>query len=255
MGMSGRFAFPPLFPYKAPPTTGEQIDETQPGSSVKIFDRGPRRVFIAMALALALLALFPVIDLAVARLFYGAHGFIGENTTARFARDFFRVTPYTLLVLSLLAWQARRMGFPVPWAPSGRAAMFLLLTMAIGPGLIVNAMLKEHSHRPRPVHLVEFGGPDAFRPWHRFDGACERNCSFASGEAAQGFWMVAPALLVPAPYQGVAVAGAVAFGVGASALRLAFGGHFLSDVIAGALIILIVIFALRRRFGPPGQAA
>ena len=45
---------------------------------------------------------------------------------------------------------------------------------------------------------------------------------------------------------------ALAFGVSASALRMAFGGHFLSDVLIGALISLIVVFAVRRALWPGG---
>ena len=99
--------------------------------------------------------------------------------------------------------------------------------MALAPGLIVNAALKQHAHRPRPVHVTEFGGPDAFKPWYQFNGACAVNCSFASGEAAQGFWVVAPALLAPPQWRAAALGAAFAFGVGASVLRMAFGGRLL----------------------------
>ena len=113
--------------------------------------------------------------------------------------------------------------------------------------------MKDHLHRPRPTHVQEFGGDLPFKPWYEFDGGCQKNCSFASGESSQGFWMVAPALLVPPPFSAAAVSAAVVFGFGAGALRLAFGGHFLSDAIVGGLITLIVIFALRRLLGPkPG---
>ena len=44
--------------------------------------------------------------------------------------------------------------------------IFLIATIAIGPGLIVNLGFKDHWHRPRPVHTQEFGGPDEFRPWY-----------------------------------------------------------------------------------------
>ena len=45
--------------------------------------------------------------------------------------------------------------------------------------------------------------------------------------------MVAPALVVPPPFRPLAIGAALLFGVGASALRLAFGGHFLSDALLG----------------------
>ena len=112
--------------------------------------------------------------------------------------------------------------------------------------------MKDHLHRPRPIHVREFGGHDEFRPWYRFDGACRKNCGFASGEASSAFWMVAPALLAPPPFRAPAIAAALAFGVAASALRMAFGGHFLSDVLFGGLISLIVVFAVRRALWPRG---
>ena len=100
---------------------------------------------------------------------------------------------------------------------------------------------------------MDFHGGDEFKPWYRLDGACKRNCSFVSGEAATGFWMVAPALLVPPPFRAPALAGALAFGAAASVLRLAFGGHYLSDVLLGGLIALLVIEATRRALWPRGD--
>ncbi len=41
------------------------------------------------------------------------------------------------------------------------------------------------------------------------------------------------------------MAAALAFGVGASLLRIAFGGHYLSDALLGGLISLIVIVLAR----------
>lgn len=205
-----------------------------------------------IALSLAVFALWPGVDLAVAHLFYDQGGFSGHDRLERFGRDVFRVAPFVVLAANIVLYGLRRAGIAVFWAPSGLGLIFVIATLAIGPGLIVNLGFKDHSHRPRPVHVVEFGGADAFRPWYRFDGACGRNCSFVSGEAASGFWMVAPALLAPPPWRAPAVAGALVFGAAASVLRLAFGGHFLSDVLLGGLISLLVVFVARRLLWPKG---
>jgi membrane-associated phospholipid phosphatase len=119
------------------------------------------------------------------------------------------------------------------------------LSLGVGPGLLVNAWLKDHSHRPRPTQVVAFGGHEAFQPWFSFGGECGTNCSFASGEAAAAAWLVAPASLVLPPLRGPAMVAAGLFAVAVAALRMAFGGHFLSDIIAGMLITLasIVLFA------------
>lgn len=199
---------------------------------------------------LVVFALWPQIDLDVARLFYGANGFIGHAPLERAARDFFRVAPFVVLAAFAALYGLRRFGVAIPYAPSGRALVFLIATMALGPGLIVNLGLKDHSHRPRPVQTKEFGGKLEFRPWYRFDGECRKNCSFVSGEASQSFWMVAPATLAPPPWRAWAVGAALVYGVLASLLRMAFGGHYLSDVLAGGLVMLMIIQGARMLLFP-----
>jgi membrane-associated PAP2 superfamily phosphatase len=210
------------------------------------------RVLAALILALIfvglLFGLWPQLDLAATRWVYQNFGFLGASEVARDARDSLRVAPILLLVALAALWLARRLGWARLSAPSSRAMVFLIASLTIGSGLIVNLGLKDHSHRPRPVHVREFGGEEAFRPWYRFDGACRKNCAFASGEAASGFWMLAPALLAPPPLRAAAIAAAIFFGVATSALRVAFGGHFLSDVLFGGLISAIVVMGLWRVF-------
>lgn len=205
-----------------------------------------------IALTLIVFALWPNLDLVVAHVFYDDGGFAARGGLARFGRDVFRVAPFVVLTLYCALYALARAGVAVPWAPNGRGVIFLIVTMTIGPGLIVNLGFKDHAHRPRPVHVVEFGGSDEFRPWYSFDGACGKNCSFPSGEAASGFWMAAPAILLPPPVRAPALVAALAFGAGASLLRLAFGGHFLSDVLLGGLIALLVVAATRRCLWPRG---
>lgn len=202
----------------------------------------PLVILLALTLlTLVVFALWPGIDLAVSHYFYDRGGFIGRDGPDRIMREFLGDAPFVVLAAFVIPYFLRRFGRAVPWAPDGRAIVFLVATLVIGPGLIVNVGLKNHWHRPRPSHTVDFHGGAEFKPWYRVDGACERNCSFVSGEAATGFWMVAPALLAPPPYQAPALAGALAFGLAASLLRVAFGGHYLSDVLLGGLIALIVI--------------
>src|ERR1700678_82107 len=212
-------------------------------------------VYITLAaLALAVFAIWPELDLKGARYFYHQGGFFGRNDFERFGRDFFRMTPFVVLALYAALWAAKRLGARLPWAPSGRAMIFLIATMAIGPGLIVNLGLKDHWHRPRPVQTQDFNGPNPFTPWYDDNGGCKMNCSFVSGEASTGFWMVAPASVLPLPWRGPAMVAAFAFGFGASLLRLAFGGHYFSDVLLGGLITLIVIENVRRVIWPRGTS-
>jgi membrane-associated PAP2 superfamily phosphatase len=123
----------------------------------------------------------------------------------------------------------------------GRAIVFLLASIALAPGLLVNVVLKEHWDRPRPVAVQEFNGPDRFVAWWDPRGACRHNCSFVAGEASGAFWTLAPAALAPAPARIFAYAAALAFGSAVGALRMAFGGHFFTDVVfAGVFTFLII---------------
>ncbi len=217
--------------------------------------RSALAVYVALtALTLTVFAIWPELDLAVARYFFHSGGFFGDNSFERSAREFFRVTPFVVLAAYAALWLAKRSGAKLRWAPTGRAIIFLIATIAIGPGLIVNLGLKDHWGRPRPYQTRDFSGQDQFTPWYELDGACKRNCSFVSGEAATGFWMVAPASVLPPPWRAPAIVVAFAFGAGASLLRLAFGGHYLSDVLLGGLITLVVIEAVRRLLWPRGAS-
>ncbi len=201
---------------------------------------------VALSLAtLAVFALSPQIDPDVARAFYGANGFIGHNPFERAIRAFFNVTPFVVLAAFAGAYAVRRFGIAVSYAPTGRQLVFLIATMALGPGLVVNLGLKDHTHRPRPVQTQDFGGKFEFRPWYRFVGECRKNCSFVSGEVSEAFWMVAPASLAPPPLRALAVGAALAFGVLTALLRMAFGGHYLSDALLAGFVMLIIVQGMR----------
>jgi lipid A 4'-phosphatase len=216
----------------------------------------------AVMLAGLVLALAPQIDLAVAHLFYRSGHFIGDTTAGRLAREVGRTAPFFILLGLTLLWIAGKFGLARAIAPRGRSIAWLVLSMALGPGLLVDG-LKEVSHRPRPIHLEDFGGTDEFRPFYRFDGACPRNCSFPSGEASAAFWTLVPASLAPPALRPVALAAAALFGLATGGLRMAFGGHFLSDVLFAAILTLAVALLLRRirplrddgRQNLPGQPA
>ncbi len=209
-----------------------------------------RSLLVALAAILVMavvFGLFPDLDLAAARLFYTGDGhFVGQGTAGHALRRVFYGAPFAILGLMLVLFLAGRAGRAAPWAPGGRGIAFLALSLALGPGLLVNTILKDHSHRPRPAQVAEFGGPSEFRPFYALDGTCERNCSFVSGEGSAAFWTVGPALLAPASMQPGALAGALVFGVSVSLLRMAFGGHFLSDTIFAALFTWLVLIATWR---------
>ncbi len=137
----------------------------------------------------------------------------------------------------------------------GRAAAFLTLSLLLGPGLLVNVILKDNWGRPRPGSVIELGGTHAYVHWLDRRGSCPNNCSFASGEGAAAAWMFGPAMLAPPHWRAAAIAGAAVFSVTMGALRVAAGGHFLTDVLFGALIALVVVLTVYKLvFGWPWAA-
>jgi membrane-associated phospholipid phosphatase len=125
---------------------------------------------------------------------------------------------------------------------SGRAAIFLLVTLILSAGVLTNLTFKSYWGRPRPVVVIQFNGDQEFVPWWDPRGTCGRNCSFFSGEGATAFWTYAPAALAPPQWRPLAYAAATLFGVTTSLLRMAFGGHFFTDVAAAGLVTFLVIW-------------
>ncbi len=199
---------------------------------------------IAALATLAMAAGMPL-DLQLAGLFYdpAQHKFLAAlNPYVGKIRDNGLISLVACASAVIAAIATRLLRRPNRIIP-GRVVLFLVSTLALGPGLLVNGILTEHWHRPRPVHVTEFGGDKAYVNWWNPGGACDRNCSFVSGEASAAAWMFAPAMLAPAPWSIVAFAGAAIFTVVISVSRMAAGGHFFSDVLLAVLMMLIMISA------------
>jgi lipid A 4'-phosphatase len=123
----------------------------------------------------------------------------------------------------------------------GRAALFLVLTMSLGPGVLTNLVLKDHWGRARPIDITELGGTYRFTAWWDPRGDCPDNCSFVAGEPSGAFWTLAPAALAPPQWRLVAYGGALTFGAAVGLLRIAGGGHFFTDVVfAGVFTFLLI---------------
>ena len=199
-----------------------------------------------------LFALWPELDLMGSGFFHGPDGFPGNGHGLKGLRNILYFLPVIVMGLFLLAWVLGWVGGWFGWPllealqPRGRSVLFLALGLALGPGLLVNVILKEYWDRPRPQQVQEFGGALAFRPWYKIDGACEKNCSFVSGETSGAFWLVAPASLAPPPLRLPAVALALGVGVLTGVMRVAFGGHFPSDALFAGLFTLILVALLRK---------
>jgi lipid A 4'-phosphatase len=205
-------------------------------------------LFIALALALVvglLFGIYPELDLKLAALFYDAatRSFpLKLNTPAAIARDGAMWIAWGLALPAIVALVIKLVRPDKPLLISGRAIIFLLVTLILSAGVLTNLTFKSYWGRPRPVVVTQFHGSEQFVPWWDPGGSCGRNCSFFSGEGATAFWTYAPAALTPPAWRPLAFAAATLFGVITSVLRMAFGGHFFTDVAAAGLVTFLVIW-------------
>lgn len=235
---------------------GDPVGRRSPfsGGVAAVADEARRRpiltVAVLTALVSALALAFPHWDRDVAALFFHP----GEGFTAA------RSEPLLLLraagrwvwvaaiglaagVAAVAVVRSRRARIPTM-----RRATFLVASLALGPGLIVNLMLKEGWGRPRPRDVLDFGGDLAFVPAWIPGGGCPTNCSFPSGEASSAMWLVAFVFVVPKAWRPAVLAASLAAAVAVSANRMAFGGHFLSDVAIGWGLVVLVVLVCREIF-------
>ncbi|HZP71392.1 MAG TPA: phosphatase PAP2 family protein [Pseudolabrys sp.] len=213
------------------------------------------RTGLVIALAVAVAAgaafgIFPRLDLEVARYFYAFEDGNHNMFALRIYPPLMRVRDTGLWIGTVLIAPAvgalivklllprRRM------LMSGRAVLFLITTMALAPGLLVNVLLKDHWGRPRPIDVVQFGGDQQFVAWWDPRGDCPSNCAFVSGDVAGAAWTLAPAALAPPQWRALAYGAALALAAVMGATRIMAGAHFPSDVIFAGIFTFLIIWVV-----------
>lgn len=139
-----------------------------------------------------------------------------------------------------------------------KEALFILLLLALGPGLLINVLLKEEFGRARPREIVEFGGSEQFTPFWR-PGTAGTNSSFPSGHAAIAFAALAPWFVLREKQRRTAALFlllGLLFGACVGVARMLQGAHFFSDILwAGGLVYLVgSLLALLMGLDSTGQA-
>jgi lipid A 4'-phosphatase len=177
---------------------------------------------------------FPGIDLWASRLFYRAPGgFALDNTT--WVQLFYLWSPRLVNLWALLLLAAVLASLRHRFNNLRRPALFLLAVLAVGPWLGVT-VLKDHWGRARPAQIVEFGGSKQFTPAWVIADQCDDNCSFVSGHASGAFTLMALAWVYPRRRRFWLVTGTL-WGAHMGLVRMAQGGHFLSDVVFAGFVV------------------
>ncbi|WP_425647014.1 phosphatase PAP2 family protein [Agrobacterium leguminum] len=207
--------------------------------------------FATLALVI-LFATFPSIDLKFSALFFSPieQPWSGREPFPEWLRDTLRegtelatLLAFVILVGNLRLGTLQRTGWRV-WA-------FLCGPVILCAGLLVNGVLKATIGRARPFSVTEFGGQQLFTPPFQYSAQCYSNCSFSSGETAliASFFLPLCVLVWPRlQRRGRLAMGSIAAGmiVLMSGLRIAAGGHFLSDVVMSILFSALTTLFLYR---------
>jgi len=226
------------------PATGDR-----PVRPARFVRDNPVAVALLVVVALsALFLLFPGIDHWFSDFFYRSKGGFWLRRNDMLA--LFRSTNDALIaivVVGLFASLAIKIAVPDRPSPvPPNVVVFLLSTLVLAPLLLVNVVLKNSWGRPRPIQVDAFGGDAPYVEVWRISGWCDTNCSFVSGEASSAMWLVAVALVLPMRIRVPAIVAAGAYAALLSLNRIAFGGHFLSDVLISFALTLLVIAVVYR---------
>ncbi|HEY1505056.1 MAG TPA: phosphatase PAP2 family protein [Stellaceae bacterium] len=193
------------------------------------------------------LILVPGIDLWASGLFYrpGDGFFLSDWAPFRLIHAHLDLAVWAFAIAVIVAGSASFFFRRAVIGLTPRAAIFLLLSLALGPGLTVNTVFKDHWGRARPAQITQFGGTQKFTPAFVPSDQCRRNCSFPAGDPAMGFYLVSAAFLAgSAPLRRNGVIAAAALGAVLGVVRLAQGGHFLSDIVASGFLVAAIAWGL-----------
>jgi len=189
---------------------------------------------------------YPQIDIHVASLFFSQHqGYEGVNSGANFLQSpIFKISTHLISALIILvvfgslavmiysSFKKQKLLFV--------SALFILLCFVIGPGLIVNGILKSHWGRPRPFYV--FTHQLSYVKVWVLSNQCHHNCSFVAGDSSAAAAFFAFVFLPWARrYKVLAAVFATLYFIYNAILRIIHGAHFFSDVIIGALLIYLII--------------
>jgi lipid A 4'-phosphatase len=196
-------------------------------------------VLAAFAVPAFAAGFFPGVDLAVSGFFYQAgRGFVRSPVLEWLHHAGPGIVVAAALAAALGLWRSGRLTFA--------RAGFVPAVFLLGPGLLVNALLKEHYGRARPVQVEAFGGAAHFTSALQIADQCHHNCSFTAGDPSAGFALIAFALLLPEK-RGVFTALALGLGSALGLMRVAQGGHFFSDVMFTAVATMgsaVLLFSI-----------
>lgn len=189
-------------------------------------------------LSLVILSIFvfysPIIDQYLANLTYNhvTHKFYGE------VHLWCKIIYYSIPVITTLLIVFYIFKFIKCGANTNvirKQAAIVLLSLLLGPGLIVNTVFKDHWGRPRPYQVMRDG--KVFSPVYEPHWGNSSSNSFPCGHGSIGFFVGVPLLARGRRKAGTILS--LGFGSLVGLVRMLQGGHYLSDVVFCAIFVIL----------------
>lgn len=201
-------------------------------------------VIVSLGLLFLAIFLFPVIDISFSELFYIDGKFIYKENY--FAVFIFKSIPLLAKIFSTCVVLILLYSLAYKKLKLMSVSLFFLLSLLLGPSLLVNEVFKNNFGRPRPDRVEYFGGKYKFIGPFKFSDACKKNCSFSSGHASIGFYFTVLSYLFRKNRKTFKLTFSLffLFGCLVGMMRIIQGRHFLSDVVFSAFITFLTTHVL-----------
>ncbi len=198
-------------------------------------------------LLITLVIRFWDIDLRMQRWFWNPSEGVWKFTNNEIVTSIYNIGVIPALLTGLVSLAVLLLGIGrEDIARYRKIAVYFILTLVIGAGIITNLLLKALWGRPRPSQLVEFGGSQSFEPVLVYMSETYGK-SFPCGHATMGFFFWSVALALPRRRKGMRIGFAIFGLILGAALgfgRSVQGGHFLSDTLWAAAVMWFVSIVL-----------
>ena len=211
-------------------------------------------IIMIMFLSVPFLA-FPEMDIWFSGLFYDPdHGFWLSSVWFFDRLRDLGIFTVRMVINFILLFLVARLIWPDLKKLFALADMLVLtFTALLGSGILVHWVLKDLWGRARPIQTDIFGGQWPFTEIWIVAGNCPRNCSFVSGEGSMTFWLLGLLLLLPVGWRKVSFWIIATFGILLSLNRVAFGGHYISDIFLSWAItglVMAIFYTIFKRDTP-----
>ncbi len=213
--------------------------EVRPGLHCVVnWARQPYAAVVVTLMAIGLVpALWPQLDLTLAALFIGPDKSIASAQWwwVRAINSYVPLLSRLSVAAALLLWMAS--AFAPRLKPWRFVLAFVVIATTLGPGVMVDTVVKDSFKRARPSQVQEFGGPRQFTAALQAADQCASNCSFVSGHASSAFMLAGVAALGGRRRLWWLYGGALA-GLLTGFARMSVGAHWFSDVVWAGVVIL-----------------